>query len=175
LQAAPELLEGVHFSLLFYGGSLLRHLSPEDPAVEEFISLPRVNRNFWVIIDSDRTTEEQPLNATKQRVLDGLADGGPRTGSWVTAGYTIENYVPAARLLDALHEIHPKADPKWDGSRYVNPLASGQLEGRSSDADKAAVSQAVVSGWNTMDDWTFDLKERIGEVVDMIRQANDPA
>lgn len=32
-QVAPELREGVHFSLLFYGGALLRHLSPEDQAV----------------------------------------------------------------------------------------------------------------------------------------------
>lgn len=72
-EIAPELIEGVHFSLLFYGGALLRHLSPDDPAVADFISLPRVNRNFWVVMDSDRTSEDQALGETKVRVRDALA------------------------------------------------------------------------------------------------------
>ena len=174
-QVAPELREGVHFSLLFYGGALLRHLSPEDPAVDEFVSLPRVNRNFWVVIDSDRTDADQPLNATKTRVLEALDQAGPRAGGWVTAGYTVENYVPPDRLRAALAEVHPKADPTWDGSQYVNPLGSAQLEGRASDADKAAVALAVVRNRETIEDWPLNLGDRVGELAQMIRQANDLA
>lgn len=173
-QLAPELREGVHFSLLFYGGALLRHLSPEDPAVGEFISLPRVNRNFWVVIDSDRTAADEPLGPTKERVQQALAEQGPRTGSWVTAGYTIENYVPSERLLAAVREVHPQADPSWDGGCYVNPLGAAQLQRRSSDADKAAVALEVVRSWDTMEDWPLDLPDRVDEVGQMIRQANDP-
>jgi hypothetical protein len=174
-QAAPELREGVHFSLLFYGGALLRHLSPEDPAVNEFVSLPRVNRNFWVVIDSDRTSADEPLNDTKVRVLEGLHGAGPRAGGWVTAGYTVENYVPAERLRAAIAEVHPKATANWDGSQYVNPLGAAQLEGRASDADKAAVARAVVRDWATQEDWPLDLADRVNELAEMIRQANDLA
>lgn len=174
-QLAPELREGVHFSLLFYGGALLRHLSPEDPAVEEFVSLPRVNRNFWVVIDSDRTAADQELNATQRRVLDALDEAGPRAGRWVTDGYTVENYVPVERLRTALAEVHPKAEPTWDGDQYVNPLDLAQLKGRSSKADKAAVALAVVRNWEGVNDWPLDLHARVAEVAQMVRQANDLA
>ena len=87
-ELAPELVEGIHFSLLFYGGSLLNHLSPDDPAVEDFVSLPRVNRNFWwclssiqtetppnfwVVMDSDLRSADQELGETKVRVREALA------------------------------------------------------------------------------------------------------
>jgi AAA domain, putative AbiEii toxin, Type IV TA system len=171
-QVSPELKEGIHYTLLFYGGALLRHLSPEDPAVEEFIGLPRVNRSFWVVIDSDRTSKDQALNQTKERVIAGLADGGPRTGSWVTAGYTIENYVPTGRLVAAVAEIHPGAKARWNGNRFVNPLGKTQLGHRKSDADKAAIARAVVRDWADGEDWRLDLAERVDEVVRMVREAN---
>lgn len=170
---APELREGVHYSLLFYGGSLLRHLTPDDPAIDEFIALPRVNRNFWVVIDSDMSASDQVLNATKQRVLAELGNRSERSGGWVTAGYTIENYVPQERLFAALREVHPSAEPLWNGDEYVNPLGSSQLEGRSSDADKAAIALTVSRGWDTTDDWPMDLHQRVAEVAAMIRHAND--
>jgi hypothetical protein len=170
---APELVEGVHFSIVFYGGALLRHLSPEDPAVEEFISLPRVNRNFWVVMDSDRLTADAPLAATKVRVQEALAAYPGLAGSWVTAGYTIENYIPPELLLTAVEEVHPKSEPSWAGELHVNPLASGQLGSRTSPADKAAVAQVVVERWNEARTWPLDLHERVTEVADMIRCANE--
>jgi hypothetical protein len=103
---APELVEGVHFSIVFYGGTLLRYLSPEDPAVKEFISLPRVNRNFWVVMDSDRKAADAPLGETKVRVQEAMTGYGGLAGSWVTAGYTVENYVPAEVLSTSIREVH---------------------------------------------------------------------
>ncbi len=172
-ELAPELMEGVHYSLLFYGGALLRHLSPEDPAVEEFISLPRVNRNFWVVMDSDRNSEDQALGETKIRVRDALSDSSRLAGSWVTAGYTVENYVPPDLLRAALEQVHPQSDPGWSGERYVNPLSPEQLGGRRSPADKAAVAQEVVERWQEVGEWPLDLRERVEELVEMIRRAND--
>lgn len=120
-QVASELREGVHFSLLFYGRSLLRYLSPEDPAVDDFVSLPRVNRNFWVVIDSDRTDADDSLNPTKQRVIEELAQAGPRTGSWVTAGYTIENYLPPVvctqRLPRSIRRLIPRGTDRNTSTR----------------------------------------------------------
>ena len=35
----PALKEGLHYSIMFYGGRLLSHLTANDPEVDEFISL----------------------------------------------------------------------------------------------------------------------------------------
>jgi predicted ATP-dependent endonuclease of OLD family len=51
---APDLIEGLDFSIMFYGGRLLSHLSAEDELVGDFINLNRLNRNVAVIIDSDK-------------------------------------------------------------------------------------------------------------------------
>jgi hypothetical protein len=42
--ATAEFIEGIHYSVMFYGGGLLRHLTADDPSVEEFISLRLLNR-----------------------------------------------------------------------------------------------------------------------------------
>jgi putative ATP-dependent endonuclease of OLD family len=50
-----SLREGVHYSIMFYGGKLLSHLSALPPAeAQQAISLLRLNRNLAAIIDSDR-------------------------------------------------------------------------------------------------------------------------
>jgi len=91
----------------------------------------------------------------------------------VTAGYTVENYVPPEVLRAALEEVHPRSDPTWDGEIYLNPLGQEQLGDRSSPADKAAVAQAVVQRWSGVPDWPLDLRERVEELATMVRRAND--
>jgi predicted ATP-dependent endonuclease of OLD family len=51
---APELEEGVHFSIMFYGCRLLSHLTADDEEISEFISLRKINQNLSIVIDSDR-------------------------------------------------------------------------------------------------------------------------
>lgn len=65
---APELVEGVDYSIMFYGGRLLSHLSADDSEVSDFISLRKLNRNVAVVIDSDRCSSRASINTTKQRV-----------------------------------------------------------------------------------------------------------
>jgi predicted ATPase len=45
---APELVEGIHYSIMFYGGRLLSHLSANDDEVSEFISLGALNQNLAI-------------------------------------------------------------------------------------------------------------------------------
>jgi hypothetical protein len=169
----PHLVEGVHYTLMFYGGALLRHLSPDDPAVKEFISLPRINRNFAVVIDSDRSSRSAPLNATKARVRKAIEESGSRPSVWITSGYTIENYVPRGLLAAAVERVHPSAHLHWDADRYTNPFGCEQLGGRSSPADKTAVAQAVVESWAPETPWLLDLKKQIAALAALLRRAND--
>jgi predicted ATP-dependent endonuclease of OLD family len=64
----PTLVEGIHYSIMFYGGRLLSHLSADDPEVGEFISLRRLNQNISIVIDSDKKSKQSEINETKRRV-----------------------------------------------------------------------------------------------------------
>lgn len=171
-QLAPRLVEGVHYSILFYGGRLLRHLSANDPAVDEFIALPRINRNFTVVIDSDRSKKGARINATKRRVRDEIA----RTSDhmpWITYGYTIENYVPPELLADVVSEVHPGAICRWKGSRYQDPLSKGNIEGRTSPVDKPAIAEKVMGRWTEVNSWPLDLARQIGRLAQLVRDSNE--
>lgn len=164
-----ELVEGVHYSVMFYGGRLLSHLSADDPDVRDFISLRRINRRASILIDSDRRRRGARLNQTKVRVRSEF-DQGPGH-AWVTDGYTIENYVPPAVLRDAAAKVHPKYVLNWKGQLHENPLPkSGNTT-----PDKVALARAVTNAWNPADG-TPDKKlvRQIRKLVQFVREANYP-
>ena len=68
----PKFVEGIHYSIMFYGGKLASHISGEDieDLVEDFISLRRLNRRAIIIIDSDKKTTYSKINNTKKRLID---------------------------------------------------------------------------------------------------------
>lgn len=168
--APGEFIEGTHYSIMFYGGALLSELSPLDvDEVQEFISLRSLNRFMAVLIDSDRGRRSAKLNRSKQRVIEELAQD-PDTGvSWVTAGYTIENYVPEHVLDQAIRIAHPSTIGRdFDvQDRWTNPLTEQRLGLRPS---KVAVAKNATR--ITDEEWPFDLKRRVGDLVGLIRRAN---
>ncbi|QHC61323.1 AAA family ATPase [Rathayibacter festucae] len=169
----PQLAENVDYSIMFYGGSLLRHLSSTDEEIDDFISLPRLNRNLVVVIDSDKTSQRAKINETKVRVRDAFNDHGTNTGyAWITSGYTIENYVPAEILNQAVVATHPRALPTWDGSRFTNPLAAQSL-GRKSDPSKSAIASEVARKWTEGASMPAGLRREILKMSTWIREVND--
>lgn len=163
---APDLIEGVDYSIMFYGGRLLSHLSADDSEVSDFISLRKLNRNVAVIIDSDKRSAQTHINATKRRVSDELGQH-----AWVTKGREIENYVPPALMERALAKVY---------SRFGQLTAVGQFEQRLhfvervggnefKDADKVKVARAVTE--ESADFSELDLFARVTSLVEFIRQA----
>lgn len=164
---APELVEGLHYSIMFYGGRLLNSLTANDPEVTDFISLKRLNRNLTIVIDSDRTRPTGELGATKRRV-QGEFEGGSDNGfAWITAGYTIENYIDAALLREAVQEVH-NHDLQWNGHRWRNPLRASSRQRY----DKVKIARYVVDNW-VIDNDKYDLNQKVKALVEFIRQAND--
>lgn len=168
---APDLAEGVHYSLLFYGGRLLSHLSADDPAVAEFIALPRINRHFAIVIDSDRAKSGTKINTTKLRVKKEVEAASGRE-PWVTQGYTIENYVPSELLAEAVTEVHAGAICTWKGDRYQDPLEKKRIKHRVSPVDKPAIAERVIGRWNEVDVWPMDLSSQVKRLIELIRNAN---
>lgn len=172
-------IEGIDYSIMFYGGALLRHLSPGDPdidslagreherQIQEFISLRRINRNLAVLIDSDKTKRNQQVNATKQRVRAAFdEDEGPGF-AWITQGYTIENYVPFSKLADAVAKVHRDRKPTGTGGLYENPLSGAKRVFY----DKTAIATTVCLALKR-EDMTPHLVSKVNQIVSLINSAN---
>jgi AAA domain, putative AbiEii toxin, Type IV TA system len=166
----PELIEGIHYSLMFYGGRLLNHLSADDPDIRDFISLRRLNRNLAILIDSDKTSSRKSLNLTKRRVSQEF-DSGPGF-AWVTKGATIENYVPPDLLAAAVSECHPRACLVWKGNKYAHPLNKPSYIGPPTTPDKIAIAREISLSWNDVTDWPLDLRSRVLRCAQFVRSAN---
>jgi hypothetical protein len=153
---------------MFYGGSLLSSLTADDPGQgKDQISLKALNRYMAVLIDSDKSSESANLNSTKKRIIAELAVD--ETGStWVTEGYTIENYVPSQIMQAVRQSVHPKVQFSAIGSLWDNPLKLAQ---GSTVVDKVEIARRVCENW-TDKDWSPHPKEKIADLILMIRRAN---
>lgn len=162
-----DLVEGIHYSIMFYGGRLLNHLTANDDDVSDFIRLRRLNRNGAILIDSDKRSASARINATKKRVRDEFNSEGL---AWVTAGNTIENYLPFTVLHAALREVHPTASMSaYD--RYDNPLMLPFLQGAKR-VDKVAIARRVVATTSDLSSLKFDLRRQVSGLVELIKSAN---
>jgi hypothetical protein len=175
---APDLVEGVDFSIAFYGGALLARLSAgaeeerDDPTEEErddptLVDLWRINRRMWVVMDSDQG--ERDLKPAVARLRDEITTAGTG-GTWITSGYTIENYVEPGLLEKAIRAVHPTVAQVEVTGESKDPLgavtrADGQPLTR---LDKVAIALAVCDEPANLD--VMDLKDRVAELAEFIRQ-----
>lgn len=172
---APELIEGVHYSILFYGGGLIKHLSADDEAVEEFIRLRQLNRNIAIVIDSDKGSPQARLKPAAQRLLDEMKDR--ESVVWITKGREIENYVDSDVLQDAFKACHPTIyrgpdkTGQYDHAFYfVRKKARKTEDEVYTKGDKVGAALRVCE--RPADLSILDLRVRIAEVAAMIRRAN---
>lgn len=164
-----QLKEGLHYSIMFYGGRLLSHLSADDPEVGEFISLRRLNRNIAILIDSDKPRLRAPLGATKRRVVDEF-ERGPGF-AWVTKGREIENYVSGDLIEEIVREQHANVQSLCGAGQFDDCLAyRSQKKTEIHQADKLKVARAVVQRGANLD--ILDLRTRMDRLVEFIRQCN---
>ncbi len=166
----PDLVEGLHYSIMFYGGRLLNHLSVNDPEIDEFISLRRLNRNLVLIMDSDRSSVGKRINMTKKRIRKEF-DDGPGF-AWVTAGREIENYVEESTLRDAVEAVRPTAGRRVKTGQFdkaiprINPRKI-----TSPTIDKIKIAYEVVNRPPILD--VLDLSKMLRQLVEFIRAANE--
>ena len=169
------LSEGIHYTILFHGGSLIAHVSMEDAKGDEdlsdFIRIQDLCRNSAVLIDSDKNSRSSRLKFHAKRISDEV--NSDRTSVWITKGREIENYVAPDALHNAIQEAHPRA--------YQDGLATGQydhafyfkdIKGHErKDANKTKVAKFVSEKSADFD--MLDLKTRIRELCKRIRAANN--
>jgi predicted ATP-dependent endonuclease of OLD family len=172
---APELIEGLHYSIMFYGGRLLSHLSAEerdveDQEVDKLIKLRSLNRNISIVIDSDRERPKIHINKTKQRIVKEL---NTNTGfAWVTKGREIENYVEPELLKEAVKKVHKNAVSLQQTGQFDHclPYVTDKKEVKTV-IDKVKVAHEVAGQPVNLE--VLDLKSNVQKLVDFIRKSND--
>lgn len=92
------LKEGLHFSIMFYGGKNLANVSfigsiddENKDAMIDIIPLLKINRHAFVVIDSDKLGPKTEINDTKKRIQAEIGEDR----CWITTEKEIENYISA--------------------------------------------------------------------------------
>lgn len=167
----PNLREGWHYSVMFYGGKLLSHLTAAEE-VDDLINLLSINMNSAIIIDSDKSSARSSLNNTKKRIIEEMQNYSGF--SWVTSGREIENYVPEAIRFEAIKTRHGKAKALNNThNKYSKPLnyTKGQNdEVIDSGFDKVGIAREAIKNISDFD--VLDLDKKVEELVDYILKAN---
>ena len=167
----PEFIEGIHYSIMFYGGRLASHLSAKEPdeLVEDFISLRRLNRRGVIIIDSDKVKKGTKINKTKTRLKDEF-DEEPGY-AWITDGREIENYLPEEHLSDALKHVYPSANSLGQFSKYDNTLKVEKKSGGETQASKTDTARYITENYSP-DMKQLDLSSQIKRLAQFINESN---
>lgn len=172
---APTLIEGLHYSIMFYGGRLFSHLTANDQddateVVDDLISVRKLNRNAVIIFDSDKDSFRAKLNSTKLRLKTEYDSGAGF--AWVTKGREIENYLDPDLLEESVKAVHPSASNIIGKSEWHNLLKYKNLKGKMEQtANKVKVARHYVAN-NSADITRLDLKDRLNQLVVFIRHAN---
>lgn len=170
---APDLREGIDYSVMFYGGRLLSHLTATDEEgqkdVDALIAVRQLNRNLCVVMDSDKDGPDDSINSTKQRLLAELASD--RGVGWITDGREVENYVESEAMTRALRSVYgQRFQKRIRVGQYSHVLPFKKADGTTMEkVDKVAVATAVCSEPANLD--ILDLRQRIEEVIGLIRSS----
>jgi predicted ATPase len=184
--AAPELIEGIHYSIMFYGGRLLSHLSASSEEIDEFIELRMLNQNLALVMDSDKASPHSKINETKTRLKTEFEKGSGVC--WVTKGREIENYIKHDDLQAAVQSLYSTSySAPSSGGIYDHPLfyVRTAAKVRRSPKAKASIVESLIEEKidkvkvaklvceRPADFEVLDLRARVDELVAMIRNAND--
>lgn len=185
-----ELIEGVHYSIMFYGGRLLSHLEGDEDSIQDRISLFRINQRSVVVMDSDKSNENKEVNDTKKRVKDEFKESN-KGFVWITKGREIENYLKESMVHDAIkmtqnlsvtvidnaiQAIYVNPIPNFRSGKYKNLLSkvviSTDKNGKQkyTDASKIEVANYIIKN-NEPDFSILDLEEKIKELYEFIEKS----
>jgi predicted ATPase len=170
-----DLIEGVHYSIMFYGGRLFSHLTAEDndeleDKISDFISVRNLNRNTVIMFDSDKENSRARLNFTKQRLKTEFNSGSGF--AWVTKGREVENYLDHNKVEESVIAVHPSAEKLLSKGEWENLLKYKKVGSRlERTASKVKVARHYIEE-NAVDFNVLDLNVRVEQLCQFISQSN---
>lgn len=159
------LIEGLHFSIMFYGGRLLSNLSfDNERAISELIPLLKLNRNAFVIMDRDGFTTETKINETKARIKKELGD----RNSWITKGREIENYLTEQTLKKWLQTEKLETDANKKIGETIAKVSEKKY-----DLAKNKFATEIIKHIEVKDLEMLDLKLKLNQIIKNIKTWNN--
>ena len=171
LESNGALIEGAHYSFMYYGGKVLAHFEAvPNSEFSQLLSMVTVNRNVAIVMDSDRKhtpgSERKPslrINATKRRLRDEVENHGGMV--WITEGREIENYVRPQVWQSIIGKGFTLENEFID----IPSLAAVKAV----KTTKVALAHEVAPNISKSDlDGYLDLKDKVIELVDHIKKWN---
>ncbi len=170
---APELKEGLHYSIMFYGGRLLSNLSFDfEWFKSEVIPLLKINSNAFVVLDRDGKTMNTKVNDTKKRIIDEIGEGN----NWITKGREIENYLSDKTISKWLSEKHGyKSNVINDKDTKLedNILNSDKKIKLKYNLSKTAFSSEIANYIDKDSLEVLDLKDNLLNLIEKINKWNE--
>ena len=169
---APDLQEGLHYSIMFYGGKLLANLELKDSNWfdEELVPLLKINTNAFVVIDRDGDGSK-PINETKQKRINEIG----LDKSWVTHGREIENYLTDDTLnnwLSATYKFSKKVLNNIDTKLEDNITNSEDNVALKYNTDKKGYAIEIAEFITAEDINHYDLKNKLDLLIKNIKEWN---
>lgn len=165
----PNLKEGLHYAIMFYGGRLLSNLSFENEWFNnDFIPLLKINTNAMVVIDKDRKKMNQKVSETKQRIEKEIGENN----CWITKGREIENYLTSDIIQNWLKE--KGLNDKFEQTQFdkLEDLISPIAPKIKYDLKKVIYSREISKHFTVGSFDRLDLKEKILNLEQNIRTWN---
>lgn len=162
-----SLIEGIHYSIMYYGGRLLSHLTI-DNEINDFIKLKKLNRNIAMVIDSDKESENIELNKTKNRIIKEISEDNGYI--WVTKGREIENYIDEINLHKAIIDIYGEKVIPLKYSQYNKITNYKDDNNKNRKCDKVRLAKKITEKPTNYK--VLNLEEKIKELIDFINKSN---
>ncbi|MFT5963948.1 MAG: putative ATP-dependent endonuclease of OLD family [Flavobacterium sp.] len=168
-----KLIEGYHYSIMFYGGRLLSNLSFNyDLINDELIPLLKLNTNSYVVMDRDGKTISQKLNDTKTRIQTELGNDNV----WITKGREIENYLSNDSIENWLeNNLYKTTEPFKNelNIKIEESISKVEKSGKLKyNLNKNKYASEIVSSIKAEDLNILDLNEKVNDLVKVILKWN---
>lgn len=168
----PNLKEGYHYSIMFYGGRLLSNISLDyEYLKDDLIPLLKLNRNSFVVLDRDGKTNNAKLNDTKNRIKKEIGEDK----IWVTKGREIENYITditVNKWLEKSHNINTEIEVNIN-LKFEQILDNNKKASKIKyHLNKNKFALQIVEHIENQDLNSLDLKLKIEQIIILIKKWN---
>lgn len=116
-QKAPELKEGVHYSIMYYGGDNLSALKNESNQIDLSL-LTNIGKSMGIFLDSDKKNETDTISEFKIKIRNKFENSG--RFCWLTEKRMIENYIPKNIFEQVVRDYYNKPYITIDEGDFID-------------------------------------------------------
>ena len=170
-QKGVKYKEGVHFTYVFYGGSLLANYTFDDENDDDkLMELLKVNQNSFVVMDSDKKDKDSDLKPRVKSIKSELSEDN----IWITEGREIENYLLDEQIIKWRNDKKIAAEGFKLG-KYDNLTKIVNKENETSidySKNKSKYSRQIVECFSDKFNPKYDLEVQLNKLHDRIKEWN---